>query len=133
MNDRSCHSQTEKSPSNVLEKFADARILPFYMELNGTDKLCTEPRKGTCTTVITKYIYLSCTTALITDTPIISLYFIFSSRKRVKLFQFFGKYFLLKHCQATGYDALIFPHFLTNIKDKINWKSLFRTFWAAFE
>ena len=33
----SCHSQAEKSPSNVLEKFAHARILPFYMELNVTD------------------------------------------------------------------------------------------------
>ena len=27
----------KKSPSNVLEKCADAQILPFYMELNGTD------------------------------------------------------------------------------------------------
>ena len=36
MNDRSCHSQAEKIPSNVLKKFADARILPFYMEMNGT-------------------------------------------------------------------------------------------------
>ena len=35
--DISCHSQAEKSPNNVLEKIADARILPFYMELNGTD------------------------------------------------------------------------------------------------
>ena len=30
MNDRSCHSQTEKGPSNVLEKIADARILPLH-------------------------------------------------------------------------------------------------------
>ena len=37
MNDRSCHSQTKKSSSNFLKKIADARILPFYMELNGTD------------------------------------------------------------------------------------------------
>ena len=29
---------------NVLKNFADARILPFYMELNGTDLLCTEPK-----------------------------------------------------------------------------------------
>ena len=35
MNDISGHSQAEKSPSNVVGKFADARILPFYMELNG--------------------------------------------------------------------------------------------------
>ena len=32
-----------KSPSNVLKKFADTRILPFYMELNGTDSLCIKP------------------------------------------------------------------------------------------
>ena len=31
------YSQAEKSSSNVLKKFADARILPFLMELNGTD------------------------------------------------------------------------------------------------
>ena len=45
----------------------------------------------------------------------------------------FGKYFLLKHFQATEYHASIFPHFPTNIKDKINWISLSRTFWAAYE
>ena len=41
----SCHSQAEKSPNNVLEKFADARILPFYIELNRTDLLCNEAKR----------------------------------------------------------------------------------------
>ena len=60
------------------------------------------------------------------------LFYIFLA-KTCKIISKFGKYFLLKHCQATRYHALIFPLFLTNIKDKINWKSLFRTFRAAFE
>ena len=32
-----------KNQSNVLTKFAEARKLPFYMELNGTKYLCAEP------------------------------------------------------------------------------------------
>ena len=62
MTNLATHRQ-KKSPSNVLEKFADARILPFYMELNGTDKLCTEPYKregenneNLCKTVIFQWI-----------------------------------------------------------------------------
>ena len=35
----------KKSPSNVLEKVADARILPFCMEMNGTNLLCNEAKR----------------------------------------------------------------------------------------
>ena len=42
MNDRSCHSQAEKNPTNILKKYAEACKLPFCMELNGTDQMCTE-------------------------------------------------------------------------------------------
>ena len=33
MNDISCHLQAEENRKQCSKKFADARILPFYMEL----------------------------------------------------------------------------------------------------
>ena len=43
MTDLGTHRQ-KIIPSNVMKKNADARILPFYMELNGIYEMCTEPK-----------------------------------------------------------------------------------------
>ena len=45
---------TGRKKNIVLKNIADARILPFYMELNGTDLLCTKPlRLGTVPSIRT--------------------------------------------------------------------------------